>query len=85
MILYGEQFVVVPYLFLVWYNSRRPISIVNLVVVPYLFLVWYNGDNAVAAGAEVVVPYLFLVWYNLRHWHTGQSLSCSSLFIFGMV
>ena len=37
--------VVVPYLFLVWYNVGKLHGMSILVVVPYLFLVWYNAGT----------------------------------------
>ena len=58
------QLVVVPYLFLVWYNYYVIIDNCCVVVVPYLFLVWYNRPHSGNERLSVVVPYLFLVWYN---------------------
>ena len=36
---------VVPYYFLVWYNSTSIIANASAAVVPYYFLVWYNMDD----------------------------------------
>ena len=33
---------VVPYYFLVWYNSKHDLKDLKEAVVPYYFLVWYN-------------------------------------------
>ena len=40
--MWGVQFAVVPYYFLVWYNEFFVCTVVNTAVVPYYFLVWYN-------------------------------------------
>ena len=55
---------VVPYYFLVWYNTPSGTSGGYCAVVPYYFLVWYNKDIIRTLAADAVVPYYFLVWYN---------------------
>ncbi len=56
--------VVVPFLFLVWYNRNLVNRLRGRVVVPFLFLVWYNFKIHFNRVGRVVVPFLFLVWYN---------------------
>ena len=55
---------VVPYYFLVWYNSVPPVARIIIAVVPYYFLVWYNNRHLNKLYNRAVVPYYFLVWYN---------------------
>ena len=55
---------VVPYYFLVWYNSPSTEEPGEDAVVPYYFLVWYNKHWYVWNTKAAVVPYYFLVWYN---------------------
>ena len=55
---------VVPYYFLVWYNSPVHRAGIAGAVVPYYFLVWYNEGRNSCQFVDAVVPYYFLVWYN---------------------
>ena len=57
---------VVPYYFLVWYNTVNILTDRAFAVVPYYFLVWYNYAAGIIRATSAVVPYYFLVWYNLK-------------------
>ena len=56
---------VVPYYFLVWYNTGAVYESLVNAVVPYYFLVWYNIETSRTIEIVAVVPYYFLVWYNI--------------------
>ena len=56
--------VVVPGYYLVCYNQKRIIQIVNIVVVPGYYLVCYNERTDFPPLVMVVVPGYYLVCYN---------------------